>query len=110
MRAGNLRDRVTFERRVCVPDGAGGDICTWEPVFKTVGELQMSKGKEVVRAGQIEASATGILSIRYSHAAADLRESDMAVIDGEIYNIRSIHDPERRKRRLELLLERGVAV
>lgn len=70
----------------------------------------MFKGKEVVSAGRIAASATGILSLRYSRAAAGLNEADMAVIEGETFNIRSIHDPERRKRRLEFLLERGVAV
>ncbi|KZK76486.1 Phage head-tail joining protein [Pseudovibrio sp. W64] len=110
MRAGRLKDRVTFRRKASVSNGSGGLITSWNLLFKTVGELQMSKGKEVIAGGRIEASAMGVLSIRYTAVSADLSEADIAVIDGKTFNIRSIHDPERRKRRLELLLERGVAV
>ncbi|KZK80066.1 Phage head-tail joining protein [Pseudovibrio sp. Ad46] len=110
MRAGKLRDTVIFRRNTPVPDGRGGAEDKWGDLFETCCELQMSKGRERVAAGMISALASGVLHVRYCSQAASLSEKDIAVIDSEIYNIRSIIDPDRRKRRLELVVERGVAV
>ena len=111
MRAGKLRDTVVFRRNNPVPDGAGGQEDKWDYLFEAYCELQMSRGRERVAAGTISSSVSGILHIRYSSEAEGLSESDIAVIDGVVYNLRSpAIDPDRRRRRLELVVERGVAV
>ncbi|KZK96335.1 Phage head-tail joining protein [Pseudovibrio sp. Ad5] len=111
MRAGKLRDLVVFKRTVSVSDGAGGSQIAWKEFYRSFGELRMSKGKEVVDAGRIGASAAGTLVIRYSSSAAAVTASDIVEIGGVTYNIRSpALDPDRRRERLELVVERGVAV
>ncbi len=110
MRAGKLKDIVVFQRCTRVPNDMGGGTDRWDDLFEDRCELQMSRGREQVAAGAISASAAGVLHIRYCSDAEGLTEKDIAVIDGEPYNIRSIIDPDRRKRRLELVVERGVAM
>ncbi|WP_102867636.1 phage head closure protein [Pseudovibrio exalbescens] len=109
MRAGWLRNKVQVEREMQTPDGAGGVSVEWQVIAAIRGELRMSKGKEVVSSGQIEASAMGTVSLRYSTVTASITEADRVVVDGIPMNIRSVRDPEGRKRRIELIVERGVA-
>lgn len=108
MRAGKLKDKVTFKRYMSVSDGQGGVIEKMAVLFETYCELQMMKGKEQISGGRMNASAAGVLHLRYCNEATSLTEKDIALIDEQTYNIRSIIDPDRRKQRLELVVERGV--
>ena len=110
MRGGKLRERVVFEKEVQTPDGGGGYELSWAPLKETRGQLMLERGRERVEAGRIESAVAGVLRVRWQPGLNELSADDRAVIDGVAYNIRSVTQPDRRNRALEIVLERGVAV
>ncbi|WP_170956245.1 phage head closure protein [Cohaesibacter gelatinilyticus] len=111
MRAGSMRDKVSFQRKTKVSDGGGGHEITWVVIAKVSGRLSLEKGGERVQAGRIEAPVSGVLVVRYSSDIAGLTSEDKAVIDDIDYNIKGQPvNRDRRKRELEMTVERGVAV
>lgn len=109
MRAGRLRDRVTFQEPVRVSNGAGGNTKTWSDVVTVWGAYSPERGREQLAGGAIQATGRGVLQIRYSSTVAVITEEHRALINGETYNILSVTNPDRRNRALELVLERGTA-
>ncbi|MBA5779493.1 phage head closure protein [Stappia sp. F7233] len=109
-RAGQFRDRVTFQTETDIPDSGGGQATGWADIATVWAHLVEERGRERIANGRIEASAGAVLRVRHSPAVAVVTESDRAVIGGVVYNIRSIAQPDRRNRIIEMVLERGVAV
>jgi SPP1 family predicted phage head-tail adaptor len=109
MRAGRHRDRVSFEAKQSTPDGAGGSTVDWVEQFTRWGEVIEDKGRERVEGGRLASPFAATLSIRSSTAARQITTAWRCVINDEAWNIRSIGNPDRRNRRLELVIERGVA-
>lgn len=109
MRAGQMRDRVTFQEAQEVSDGGGGYDVTWSPVATVWGSFIPERGSERVQAGRIENPVSGVLRIRYSSDVSGIDETYRALIDGVVYNIRSVTQPDRRQRAIEMIIERGVA-
>lgn len=108
MRAGNLRDIVTFKSPNRTGDGLGGYTRTDQEKLITRGRFMPRRGREGEESDRTNATSTGILQIRYNALSSTLTEADTAVIDGVDYQIRSISQPDRRNRVLEMVLERGV--
>lgn len=108
-RAGQMRDRVRIERETEQPDGGGGYEVGWFHVATVWGQLVPERGRERVESGRIEASVAAVLRIRYSSEVADVTAGYRVVIDGVDYNIRSVTQPDRRNRIIEMTVERGVA-
>lgn len=110
MRAGRLRKRVRFETETLTADGAGGNSRSWPTVAVVWGDYSPERGREKMEAGRIEASNLGILNVRYSTILAALvLPSSHVIIDGVPHNIRSIINPDQRRQRLEMIVERGTA-
>jgi head-tail adaptor len=63
----------------------------------------------VIEAGRIASQLSGVLRVRWSEGAANILPGDRVLIDDEPYNIRSSADPDGRRIRLELVVEKGVA-
>lgn len=108
-RAGLMRDRVRLERETEQPDGGGGYVLGWFLVATVWGQLVPERGRERVEGGRMEASVGAVLRVRYSSDLVDLTAGWRAVIDGVAYNIRSVTQPDRRNRIIEMTVERGVA-
>lgn len=106
MRSGRLRTRIRFERPVQKTDDLGNAYDGWEALFERWGDLLLQRGREALEAGRLESSNLGTLQIRWSAEAAALDESHRAVIDGRHWQIRSIIDPDQRRRTLEMVVER----
>ena len=106
MRAGRLRTRIRFERPVEKTDELGNAYDGWEALFERWGDLLPQRGREQVEAGRLESSNLGTLQVRWSADAAALDASHRAVIDGQHWQIRSIIDPDMRRRTLEMVVER----
>jgi SPP1 family predicted phage head-tail adaptor len=109
MRAGRLRDRVSFQAKQSTPDGAGGSTVGWVEQFTRWGQVIEDKGRERVEGGRLASPFSAVLSIRSSTQARQITTAWRCVIKGEAWNIRSIGNPDRRNQRLELVIERGVA-
>lgn len=108
MPAGGMRSRVAFERIVTVPDGAGGQSAGWGVVYRCRGQYRPERGRERIEAGRMEAAMAGVLRVRSCSQARDLTESDRVLIDGIVFQIRAISNPDGRNKHLELSVERGT--
>lgn len=110
MRAGLMRDRITFKRFVSSDDGSGGLTESEIELFTVSGQYKPVRGKEVVEGDRLTDVARGTLIIRSSADTRSLVETDTAVINSVNYQIRSIQNPDRRSKVLEMVLERGVVI
>lgn len=106
-RAGSLDRRARFERRDATADDYGNvSAGNWVHVVTVWASLSERPGREAVRAGRVEASATGALRIRDSAAARGITTADRAVIDGEAYAILDVRPPQRSGV-IEMVVQRG---
>lgn len=117
MRAGNLRDRVQFERKTPGPDGYGNEVVSWAAIEISAGvplvvwaDVRETMGKEKVAAGRLEASRTATIRIRTAVATRALTSDDRLILRGQRWNIRSIAPVSNDRVALELLCELGVAI
>lgn len=109
MRAGFLRDKCTFESPRYIADGIGGNTLVWTEEFQCYGELRTERGRESLEQGRLQGSNMALLTVRYSENANDAKLGWRVQIGDDYYQIRSVNDPDRRRRRLEFVLEKGVA-
>lgn len=109
MPIGRLRDRVTFRSPNNVADGAGGHTRGWSEEFTVWGQLMPGTGAERREAGRLQSSVPAILRVRQTANALTITTGWQAVIGGVEHQVRAIVDPDRRRRWLELTLERGIA-
>ena len=116
MAAGPLRDRVEFYRRNTTETGWGTPTTGFAetPFCTRRGGVQVQRARnqsiETVDAGRLQSSTMVALTIRSDSITRTITEADKAVIDGVDYQIRSITNPDRREKWLELVLERGVGI
>ena len=108
MRAGRLRDRVIFQRETETADNAGGYASSWADYLTVWASFMPERGQERIETDRVNASFSGKLHIRSSSESRAVTESDRVSINGELYNIRSISNPDQRNRMLEMVVERGV--
>lgn len=116
--AGQLRERVRFERQASIDDGYGNTRGAWEPVCTVWARVVPKPARdEVVQAGRLQGAALYTIAIRSSLAARDIREGDRAVVvteggpvpAGTAFNIRFIGDLDGRRDVVTMDAERGVA-
>ncbi len=109
MAAGPLRDRVTFQVEAAISDGGGGSALSWSDALTVWGGFSPGRAREQLEAGRLEGPVAGVLKVRSSTETRTITTAHRAMIDGEAYQIRSITNPDRQNRFLEILVERGVA-
>lgn len=117
-RAGELRERVGFYRRLAADDGMGnvsGEFAATPEFPPVAAKIVPRLGGESVLAGRLQGTNFVNITVR---ASSDTRAVDTAWLArderaGLDYNIRSIVDPHQgtgdRGRFLEMLCEQGVA-
>lgn len=105
--ASELRERVTFAQRALVSDGHGNAEGEYEDEFTVSARIRPRLGGEQVMAGRLEGKNIATITVRYSSDTAQIT-TDWEARDartGQKWNIRSITNPDERKRYLELLCE-----
>lgn len=111
MPAGKLRERVTFSQRAVTSDGYGNASGDWADEFTVSARIRPRLGGEEVMASRLQGRNLATITVRYSTDTAEIT-TDWRAVDartGDIWNIRSIENPDERKRYLDLLCEKGVA-
>lgn len=114
MIAGELRERVTFDRRQetnpDAPDDYGNTVSDWVEQFTVWGSYKPLRGGETVMAGRLEGRRPQIVRVRRSPdtllITADWRARD--VHTDEVFAIREV-TPTPDRKWVELLVESGVA-
>lgn len=109
MVAGQLKSRVQFESPVTTPDGGGGSSRSWGDPLRVWGQFKPERGAERVAAGRLESAVAGTLRVRSSSATRAIGPAHSVLIDGQRYQVRSVTNPDRRGRFLEMTVEGGVA-
>lgn len=109
MKAGRLRRRCEFQRSVPMVSPIGESMNGWTTAIERWGDLKLEFGSESVKAGRLESEVPGVLTIRWSQAAAEIDASWRVVVDGTPYQVRSVSDPDQRRRSLDFVVQSGVA-
>lgn len=106
MRAGDLNKRVTFERMTRVPDGGGGWTQAWGDPLTVWAQFSPERGRERIKAGRVADAMAGVLRIRSSTQSRALTPSHRVTVDGMVWNVRAIANPDQRNVMLEMTVER----
>jgi len=111
MSAGELRERVAFERREDVDDGYGNVNGQWVEQFVTAARIQPLKGGEAVQADRLAGKQPVIIRVRYAEAtnAVDTSWRARNTRTGTVYNLRSAANMDEHRRYIDFLAEAGVA-
>ena len=109
MRAGDLNKRATFELLTRTSDGGGGWTEAWGSPLKVWAQFSPERGRERIQAGRVADNAAGVLRIRSSSQSRAITTQHRVTVDGAVWNIRSITNPDQRNDMLELTLERDGA-
>lgn len=107
--AGDLNQRVTFQRAVSGDDGYGNTVSSWSDVLTVWADVRETTGKERVDAGRVEESRTATVRIRRSFDSLGISAADRMSYNGGVWNIRSIAEVGNRREMLDLLVEIGVS-
>ena len=112
MSVGLARDFVTFEAFTEASDGIGGTTRTWVAVepLRISANVKTQRGKETIENGAIQNPQAIVLKVRSSSVTRTITEAHRALINGQYYNIRSIENPDRRSRFIEMVLEKGTPI
>lgn len=108
-RAGELDQRITFQKRVKTPDNMGGYAFDWvniDTLSNVWAHARPRSGTERAQFDQVNAEARYLFVVRNRQ---DIKEEYRIIWDGELFNIRYIPKPKTRALYLEIEGERGVA-
>lgn len=111
MSGGELRERVTFQRRAVTSDGYGNSQGDWEDEFTVAARIEPKLGGETIQAARLTGKSIANIIIRCSTDTAQIT-TDWRAFDARsntIWNIRSIVNPDENKKYFEILAEKGVA-
>ncbi|WP_424765697.1 head-tail adaptor protein [Paenibacillus sp. sgz302251] len=92
---------VIIQRKTSVPNGIGGYVENWANHITLNGLIDQISGNEKNIAAQFADSATHIL---ISEAGYEIKSTDRAVCEGEIYRILNPDNPMGMNHHLEILL------
>ncbi|WP_069649642.1 phage head closure protein [Caloranaerobacter ferrireducens] len=100
MNVGLLRDRVTIQNYVRIPDGYGGYTETWQDVATVWANIKPLRGREFFQAQQIQSEVTHKITIRYTDA---VNITSRIKYKNKTFEIKSIIDIDNRHRFLEIM-------
>lgn len=110
MRAGQLRDRVTFRRQAAADDGYGNTVSGAFADHLTVwADVLERTGGEKLAGGAVMTTRMATIRVRRSPDTLGLTAADVVLARGETWNIRSIAAVWRDNDLLEFACEAGVA-
>ena len=106
MYAGKLRNSITIERLITIPDSIGGSNKAWVTNKTLKAFIKPMSGAETLHSQRLEARLTHRVLIRY---VSDILNTDRINYNGRHFQIRSIINVEERNLWIELSCEEGVA-
>lgn len=110
IRAGELRNLVTFQVRSTAIDGYGQQIDAWADSFQAWAKIEPLDGREQVSSGEVQASVSHQITVRYTPALDDVRAvAAMRIVYGaRIFDIRAALDVDTRRRAVVILAQEGL--
>ena len=111
--AGPLRERIAFESRAAIDDGYGNVVSgDWTLLTTCAARVEPLRGAETVQAMRLAGRQPVKITVRRSSLTMQIKPDFRArdVRSGELYNVRSVMNPDEKNRFLEMECELGVAV
>lgn len=108
---GQLREKVTFERRKPADDGYGNVQADWQSLWQCAARIMPLRGGEAVLGQRLAGKQPVVITVRSASALKDLTTGDR-VVDarkGTVYNIGAISNPDEHGQYLEIVATAGVA-
>lgn len=109
---GEMRERVAFEARTVSDDGFGNPVSgDFAEVYRCAAHIAPKLGGETIIASRLTGTQPMLITVRVCAALKTLG-TDWRVRDvrhGTVYNIRSIANPDEKRRYLEILAVAGEA-
>lgn len=96
MQAGQLNDRVTFQRATLTSNAFGEPLQAWANVGTVWARVEPIAGKERFSAMQTMADVDYRITFRYQPALSDLGPDDRAQWDGKSLDIKAVYRKEGR--------------
>jgi SPP1 family predicted phage head-tail adaptor len=112
MQAGDLRDRLQFQKRGAVADDYGSVSGDWSAQFTRAAAIKVpDQGREAVIAARLQGTQPVEIIVRYDDLTATITPEWRAVDtrDGKTYAIRTAGDMDRRRQWITLMAQVGVA-
>lgn len=100
MKAGQLDQRVSIERRVSGQDDWGQPITDWLPIVTTWAAVEPLTGREYIAAGAAQSEVTTRIRLRYRPG---ITSADRVNHEGKVYGIMSVIDYRSAGRELVLM-------
>jgi head-tail adaptor len=110
-RAGQLHERVEFQRRAYVSDGYGNEQANFETVFETRAGFNLMRGSESVIASRLTGVQPMTVTLRSTVNARSVRP-DWRMVDvstGKLYAIQSVMQDFDDKSWVDMIVTEGVA-
>ena len=102
MRAGDLRHRVTIQKRTHAQDSCGEMDITWSDGDTIWADIRPLRGDEFYKAQQVSAKITHKIITRYRR---DINNITRLKFGERYFNVLAVMDPGERRRELNLLCE-----
>jgi SPP1 family predicted phage head-tail adaptor len=110
-KAGELRERLKFEKRISVDDGYGNLEGNWADQFTLNARLRPKLGGEDVLQERLAGRQPFTVTLRFSVKSEQITPEWRAINikSGKILNIRSVSNPDEKRQWIELMVDEGVA-
>lgn len=109
MQGGKLDNRIEFQKRTMLDDGAGNTVGDFALEFTVWGNIKYLRGGESVMAARITAKQPAILTVRKCSQADMITPEWRAKINEKYFNIREYPTPTDNRLYLQFLAEGGLA-
>jgi SPP1 family predicted phage head-tail adaptor len=101
-----LRQRLTLQEEIEIPDGAGGFTRSWQDIADLWAEIIPFTGREKLFAGQLQSQISHRILLRYR---SGITAGQRLVFENRAFNIRYLFNTAEADETLEILAEEGVA-
>jgi len=105
MNPGTLRERAELQSEQEAPDGAGGYALQWVTERRIWCDIRAVSGSQQLESMRLESPISHEITVRY---AADVKEGKRIFYQGIPYRIDAVYDPNKLRRRMEIVASTGV--
>jgi SPP1 family predicted phage head-tail adaptor len=110
MRSGDLRKRVTLQRRDTTKDSYGQQVNTWADVATVWASIEGLSARELLAAQSVQSEVSHRITVRYRSELSDPKAvaAMRAVYNGRLFDISGAMNLDERNRTVELLCAEGL--
>tara|TARA_R110002153_G_scaffold97261_3_gene231941 strand:+ start:160 stop:498 length:339 start_codon:yes stop_codon:yes gene_type:complete len=110
VKAGLLRERVTFQRLTeGAVDDYGNVYSGWADLAVRSADLREQKGRERITAGALQDRALATMRVRSDSITSAITSADRVIARGITWAIKDVMQVDAKDTQIEFVLEKGVA-